>query len=487
MRSLLLNSTSVALVLVISQGCSGEVSSRPIPVVPPQPDAAVELPDAGRSGDTGSDPDSSVFEPECVASGPNIEISGIIAADRTLECTKNYLLKGLVQVKAGSTLTIQKGTTIKGENASKAILLIEAGGKLIAEGTANAPIVFTSQVAVGQRRAGDWGGLVILGKAPVNYRDGKGSVEGILKNGNATEFGGTDADDNSGVLRYVRVEYAGVELAVGNEVNGITFGGVGRGTKVDHVQVRHALDDCFEWFGGTVDAKYLSCQYNQDDGFDFDNGFSGRLQFLVLQQDPAHRGDDNGFESDNDAQGSTNMPFTNPTVYNATILGKNKLVDGLQFGIFLRRNSRGTYRNIVAQGFPAGLDIGDASTAANATNGVLSIQNSIFFGSLGANVADGISFLETGDTAPNKNNDSGFDEANWFKLGGSKNGVGSPSLTLPFDANTPGFGPAVSLVGAAATPPADGFFDANAQYAGAFKDAADGWATSGKWAVWTDK
>ena len=138
------------------------------------------------------------------------------------------------------------------------------------------------------KRAGDWGGVVILGNAPVNYPGGKGNIEGILTTASGTQYGGADPEDNSGVLRYIRIEYAGVVLSPDNEVNGLTFGGVGRGTKVDHIQVRQALDDCFEFFGGTVDAHHLICQYNQDDGFDTDNGYSGRLQFLVLQQDPAH-------------------------------------------------------------------------------------------------------------------------------------------------------------------------------------------------------
>jgi hypothetical protein len=413
------------------------------------------------------------------------EISAPITTSRTLTADKDYLLKGLVEVKAGATLTIAKGTTIKGDNASKAILLVEAGAKIIAEGTADEPIVFTSQAADGQKKAGDWGGLVILGKAPVNYPGGKGTVEGILKNGNTTEFGGTDPEDNSGVLSYVRVEYAGVVLSTDNEVNGITFGGVGRGTRVDHVQVRHALDDCFEWFGGTVNAKYLACQYNQDDGFDFDNGFSGKLQFLVLQQDPNHPGEDNGFESDNDAQGSANVPQTNPTVYNATIIGKNKMVDSAQYGMLIRRNSAGTYRNVLIQGFQASLDVRDVATAANATSGALSLQNALFFGTVGPTVVDFIGYPETGAAAPDKDNDGAFDEIGWFKNAANKNAWTDPKLGKAFDANQPGFGPATTIAGA--TPPNDGFFDATATYVGAFKDASDKWATTGKWIVWADK
>lgn len=458
------------LVMSVLVACSDDGTKKEIASPPPAGNSGTNSP----SGSEGNTPK------------PIEELAAPITQSRTLSADKDYLLKGLVEVKSGAVLTIPKGTTIKGDNASKAILLVEAGGKLIAEGTADEPIVFTSQAAQGEKKAGDWGGLVILGRAPVNFPGNKGSVEGILKNGSATEFGGNDPDDSSGVLSYVRVEYAGVVLSTDNEVNGITFAGVGRGTRVDHVQVRHALDDCFEFFGGTVNAKYLACQYNQDDGFDFDNGFAGKLQFLVLQQDPNHPGDDNGFESDNDAQGSMNEPFTNPSVYNATIIGKNKVVEGAQYGMLLRRNARGTYRNVLAVGFQAGIDIRDALTAGNATRGDLSVMNSVFFGSTGAGVLDNMAFPENGASAPNKDNDGAFNEAEWLKGQDRSNAWADPKLAAPWNGNAPDFGPEAQL-GAAASPPRDGFFDAEAKYVGAFRDRNDTWATKGKWAVWTDK
>ncbi len=414
------------------------------------------------------------------------ELTGSITADKTLSKSGNYLLKGLVTVKAPAKLTIEPGTVIKGDNASKGILLIEPGAQILAEGTATAPIVFTSQAPEGQRRPGDWGGIIILGNAPVNMPGGKGNVEGILKTTQGSDFGGASADDSSGKLRYVRVEYAGVELSKDNEVNGITFGGVGRGTVIDHVQVRFALDDCFEWFGGTVDAKYLACQYNQDDGFDFDNGYSGRLQFLVLQQDPSHAGEDNGFESDNDATGTSNAPFTSPQVFNATLCGKNRSVDGMQFGMLLRKNTRGTYRNVLVDGFQSGIDLRDAPTVGGMTGaGSLSISHSLFFGSTGTGVVGGIAFLETGTTAPDKDNDGAFDEVAYIKDPTRANMMVDPGVTGCFSATSPSFGPAAPQTGTA--PPADGFFDTSATYVGAFKDAADTWATSGTWAVWSDK
>ncbi|MBS2013193.1 MAG: T9SS C-terminal target domain-containing protein [Deltaproteobacteria bacterium] len=422
--------------------------------------------------------------------GPAVteELSGNITASRTLTANKKYLLKGLVQVKTGATLTIEKGTIVMGDNASKAILLIEPGAKIIAEGTADEPIVFTSQANEGSKRAGDWGGLVLLGNAPVNQPGGKGSVEGILKTvGAGTEYGGTNPDDNSGVLKYVRVEYAGIILSQDNEVNGITFAGVGRGTTVDYVQVRQALDDCFEFFGGTVNAKHLICQANQDDGFDMDNGYQGKLQFLVLQQDPTHVGEDNGFEVDNDATGSANVPFTSPTIFNASLFGKDKDVDNLQYGMLIRRNARGSYNNILVSGFDASLDVRDAATAAAATAGDLSIKSTFYWNAKGPGVVDNISFLETGATAPDKDNDGTFDEIQWFKVAGSKNSWSDPGVSAAFNQTAPVFGPAASLAANATTPPADGFFDASATYIGAFKDANDKWATTGKWAVWSNK
>src|SRR5262249_53875604 len=155
----------------------------------------------------------------------------------------------------------------------------------------------------GQAHAGDWGGLLLLGQAPTNLRDqggapARGKVEGIAA---GVSYGGLRPEDDSGVLSYVRIEYSGVEIAPGNEINGPPLAGVGRGPQIDHVQVRHTADDCFEFFGGTVNARYLICQHPGDDGFDWDLGYQGKLQFLLLKEDPVQDNDSNGFEGDNDA------------------------------------------------------------------------------------------------------------------------------------------------------------------------------------------
>lgn len=459
-------------------GCSDDGS---LPV-DPKKDASATSTSTSTSTTTGPLPDGAL-PPKATET-----LKGDIKTAMTLSATKDYLLQGLVVVKAGSTLTIEKGTVIKGEAQSKAILLVEAGGKLIAEGTEDEPIVFTSQAAPQDRRPGDWGGIVILGNAPVNVPGGKGNVEGILKTVQGTQYGGTDPEDSSGVLRYIRVEYAGVVLAQDNEVNGLTFGGVGRGTKVDHIQVRQALDDCFEFFGGTVDAKYLACQGNEDDGFDWDNGYSGRLQFLVLQQAPGHVGEDNGFEGDNDAQGTGNTPLSNPTIYNASLFGKNADVDNVQYGLLLRKNTRATLKNLLVSGFESSIDVRDTSTRDGVTQNALTLTNSLFWNAKNAAVVDNIGYPESGETAPNKDNDGAFSEIEWFKTPASKNTFNvDPKTNGAFDQEKPVFGPTASLAETAATPPQDGFFDAKASYVGAFKDATDDWATRGRWAVWSAK
>jgi hypothetical protein len=444
----------------------------------------------GSSSGNGSSSGGSSSGGQASSSGdptkPIVNVEGDVAADKTLTAANRYLLKGLVKVKAGATLTIEKGTFIMGDNATKAILLVEPGGKIMAEGTADEPIIFTSQAPAGQGRAGDWGGVVILGKGPVNFPGGYGNIEGILSTASGTTYGGgasPDPNDNSGILRYIRIEYAGVVLSPDNEVNGLTFGGVGRGTKVDHIMVRHALDDCFEFFGGTVDAHHLICQYNQDDGFDFDNGYQGKLQFLVLQQDPNHPGEDNGFESDNDATGSANLPQTNPTVFNVTLCGKNADPTGPQFGMLIRRNSLGSYNNMIIGGFESNIDVRDATTGINATNGGLSIKGTWFWGAKSAIVSDAIAYAETGGAAPDKDNDGAFNEVNWIKTAEFANKFGQQEPGLPdcFNATAPGFMPDTSITEGAVTPPGDGFFDTSAKYLGAFKDSNDKWATTGNW------
>lgn len=309
-------------------------------------------------------------------------LQGTIDANRTLDANKVYKLVGFVYVKDGVTLTIPAGTVIRGDKDSKGTLVVTRGAKLIAEGTAAKPIVFTSNQAVGSRAPGDWGGIILLGKSTNNIPGGTGLIEGglTLPEGN---HGGTVPTDNSGVLKYVRVEFPGIAYATNNEINGITFGSVGSGTTVDYVQVSYSGDDSFEWFGGTVNAKHLVSIANVDDVFDFDNGFSGKLQFLVAQRDPAladQAGQSNGIESDNSEKVFDSSPRTRPVISNMTLIGPGNVgVDAKhEYANLWRRGSKMILANSIFIGFKFGIDIRDKETGDALTDGTSLIKNNIY-------------------------------------------------------------------------------------------------------------
>lgn len=314
-----------------------------------------------------------------------------------------YLLKGWVYVADGATLTIPAGTVIKGDKDTKAALIVEPGGKLIANGTATDPIVFTSEQAAGSRRPGDWGGLIICGKAPNN----NGVLAQQIEGGPRTKHGGTDANDNSGSLQYVRIEFAGYPFKKDQEINGLTLGSVGAGTTIDHVQVSYSNDDSFEWFGGTVNCKHLIAFHGWDDDFDTDNGFSGKVQYGLSVRDSriADASQSNGFESDNNASGSTAEPYTTATFSNITFLGPKTFdasftndktyinggginpENGSSMGLFqaamhIRRNSRLNVNNTLAIGWPIGLilDNEKGNTQGAATNGQMKLNGITFVG-----------------------------------------------------------------------------------------------------------
>ncbi len=310
-----------------------------------------------------------------------------------------YTLKGWVYIADGAELTIEPGTIIKGDKNTQAALIAERGGKLTAKGTASAPIVFTSSSAPGQRRPGDWGGVILCGKARNNA--GEMQIEG----GPRTKHGGDDNADNSGALQYVRIEFAGYPFQKDKEINGLTLGSVGSGTTIDHVQVSYSNDDSYEWFGGDVNCKYLIAYKGWDDDFDTDNGFSGKVQFGLVVRDPklADTSLSNGFESDNNASGSTAEPTTSAVFSNITFIGpKAGATDfvnssdyinggglnpdnGSSIGLFqaamqIRRNSNLNCFNSVAVGYPVGLilDNEKGNTQAAATAGKLKLQNLVF-------------------------------------------------------------------------------------------------------------
>ncbi|NBO94133.1 MAG: hypothetical protein EBV06_17760, partial [Planctomycetia bacterium] len=305
-----------------------------------------------------------------------------ITTNVTLSKNKVYLLRGWVYVTNGGTLTIPAGTVIRGDKTTVGSIIVERGGKIVANGTATEPIVFTSNQGVGGRNAGDWGGIVILGNAPTNRVDPK--VEG----GPRSIYGGSNANDNSGSLSYVRIEFPGVAFQPNQEINGLTLGGVGQGTNLDHIQVSFSGDDAFEWFGGNVNAKYLIAYKSVDDDFDTDFGFAGRIQFGVALRDPsiADVSGSNGFESDNYNPGlnasnpAGDAPYTTAVFSNITVLGPlgaSATIDPqFQHGAHLRRNTRQQIYNTVFAGFPRGIQI-QGSAVDNAKNNSLRINNSV--------------------------------------------------------------------------------------------------------------
>jgi hypothetical protein len=402
-------------------------------------------------------------------------LEGTVDESLTLSAARKYMLKGFVYVKAPATLTIEAGTIIKGDQTSNATLIVERGAKIMAEGTAAKPIVFTSAKAKGGRAAGNWGGIIILGNAPTNL-----GANAKIEGGVDRAYGGSDANDNSGVFKYVRIEYSGIAFQPDNEINGLTLGGVGAGTTIDYVQVSFNGDDAFEFFGGTVNAKHLIAYKTVDDMFDTDNGYSGKLQFLVGLSNPsvADASSSNGFESDGDAQGSDATPKTSATFSNVSLFGPRATSTTTYNSLFkralhVRRNSNISVYNSVFAGWPEGLLLDGTKSQANATAGTLKMMNVVIAGTPAGKEL----LAESGST---------FDVAAWFNAAGNNNSVvadhATLNLTNGFNQNNPDFRPGAgsSLLSGAAFTGLDAFFTPVA-YKGAF--GTEDW-TAG-WTNWT--
>jgi hypothetical protein len=306
---------------------------------------------------------------------PVIVVTGTIAGTETWTNNFYYVLRGAVFVNEGATLNIQPGTRVIGESGSVGTLIVLRGGRLNAIGTREQPIVFTSDQPVGSRDRGDWGGIILNGRAPVNLEGGEG--EGEADTG---VYGGSDPNDNSGSLRYVRVEFAGVEFSPDNELNGIAFQGVGRGGSYEYIQVHMNRDDALEWFGGTADIKYAVASNAADDSFDWTFGWTGRAQFIVIHQ----RGDDadNGIEADNNEFNNNLLPRSNPQIYNITMCGDPDRNEGGESAraANIRRGTAFTIRNFLVTGFKTtGFQIADANTLAQVDNGTSQLGAGVFW------------------------------------------------------------------------------------------------------------
>lgn len=393
------------------------------------------------------------------------QLAGIQTTSQTWTNDILWKLSGTV-IFRDSTLTIEPGTIIMGLPGSNpaSALLITRSAKIRAIGTQSRPIIMTSSLPVGQRKAGDWGGLALLGRAIVNWPTGVGALEG-LASGEDTAYGGQDDDHDCGTLRYVRVEYAGAEFQPNEELNAITWGGCGKQTRSEFLQVRYGLDDNFEWFGGSNDGKYLVSLYAQDDHIDWQIGWRGRLQHVL-----AVAGDDGsnrGIEADNNERGFDLEPRSNPRVWNMTIVGTEKATrdEGSSVaGIWLRRGTGGRINNtIVTNYYQNGLEVRDGATTAAIGNNELQI--------------DGLMLWNNGRNADKENTIDG--QSNnlaqpWLR---GETGIArrvfiqNPMLRRPLAYSDPDHRPAFAspaLQPIWAMPPDDGFFDQWAGWLGAF-------------------
>lgn len=428
----------------------------------------------------------------------NLILEGRITENRTLRAANVYKLRGLVYVTNGAILTIEPGTKIVGELNRQGGLIITRSSKIIADGTADKPIVFTSEATTPVR--GDWSGLVILGNAPTNSSfngvQGVGEIEGGVNNSDGLGLYGTpitqnqNPADNSGILRYVRVEYAGYAFLPDREINGITFGGVGNGTVVDYVQSSHAADDAFEWFGGTVNCKHLIAYKALDDDLDTDNGFNGRVQFGITFRDSAVAdiSGSNGFESDNDATGSNLSPQTSAIFSNITLIGPRAALTNVgntnfRRGMHIRRNSAMSCYNSIIMGWPTGLLLDAFLGTPTDMNITAATPRSVFANNILAGNNTQLSYTASPTTS------TGFTTADltayWNRPAGGNQILANTSdvmLTAPFKYdNTVDFNPTTgspALTGASFTDPRLSTFT-SVTYRGAAA-AGDTW-----WKTWT--
>lgn len=387
-----------------------------------------------------------------------------ITEDTELDNAYAWQIEGTVKVREGATLTIPACTRLEGlADPTPGFLAVLRGGKLVAEGTANEPILFTSSKPVGERAIGDWGGVVLLGRARITRPNG--ATEAIYEGLTEADYtyGGDDDEDSSGSLKYVRIEYSGWEIFPDKEVNGLSMAGVGSGTTIDHVMVSNTQDDCFEWWGGTVRPTYLIANNCGDDYFDGDEGFRGgasyifgrRKQFAISSDDPT------GFEQDSIEAGDeprTAFEFTNATLCGT---GEPSGRPNPQYGMVLRELVTGSFENLALTGFEYGIDTRDAFVAGDVT-----MSDSKFWGLLDAiGAAD-----PANDTS--STSDNGFDDGSIF-TDGEDNEEPDPAPFTVEECLADG-GPATSVIDSGI---------------GAFPDGAAvaEWHLDGAWVDWSEE
>jgi hypothetical protein len=409
-------------------------------------------------------------------------IEGFDEATQTLKLTANitYVLDGFVFVADGQTLEIEAGTVIKGlpgQGGGASALIISRGAKIMAEGTSTNPIIMTGVAdnlmgSVPDDTEALWGGLILLGKAPTNNASNnfEKAIEGLPTEGLLGDsfYGGDDAEDNSGVVKYVSIRHGGSLIGGDNEINGLTMGAVGNGTTIEYVEVWSNLDDNFEWFGGTVNAKYLASSWAGDDGYDYDEGFQGKVQFGLVWANKDNAKDDSwGGEHDGGVGSNESLaPFSTPELYNITYIGD----DGLLGTILFRDNAGGEYHNSIFTNFENGIrlelrkDI--ASSYDRLVAGDLKLQNNVWFDISDDTPANIFTIITAGTVADADKTAAQTFFTGYFTSAG--NLVANPELTgvVPA-ANT-------AVTTGLSTVPDDGFFE-EVSYKGGFAPGAEPW------------
>lgn len=436
------------------------------------PDGGSEPVGTPDGGDVGTDTSGeATTEPPPAPDCPDVEdreivsVPLVIDADTVWSCENNYELPGEPTVVVdGVTLTIEPGVEVWGQRGSA--LVITRGSKIDANGQANAPIVFTSGLVPGRRDPGNWGGVLLLGGAPINEPDGEGDAEGIDPTNGYSAYGGDDEDFDCGSMSYVRIEFGGYELSPDNELNNLGVAGCGSATELHHIQLHKGSDDGIEFWGGSPVVHHIVSSGNSDDSFDWTSGFSSNVQFLVLQQNPGDA--DIGFEADGNEDIFDAEPASKPVFYNVTALGGG----GDSIGAVLRRGTAGKFYNSIFSGFQVAVDVRDAESVAytEGEDPELTIENSLFFD----NGADGETHFPTTEVDAN-DNDNGFDEEAYFTEEAKHN---------VFDAD-PDFGDVESLTAPNFVPAADGAAAEGAketgegfvaaEYLGAFEPGGSDW------------
>ncbi len=402
----------------------------------------------------------------CVEENGACVLEGAILENTTLTADKAWLLRSAVSVGDDSsdvTLTIEAGTTIYGESATNGFLVVTRGAKINAVGTATAPVVFTSDQAVGSRARGDWGGVVLNGKGLLNAcSDGASPCEAEGEGGTGV-YGGDDNSDSSGTLKYVRIEFGGTEISPDNEINGLSLQGVGSGTTLEYIQVHRNLDDGIEFFGGAAQVKHLLITHPGDDAIDWDLGYQGKIQFAAVVQ--ASDAGNHGMETDNNEDDNTASPVSSPWVSNLTLIG-NEGIDDDNFGLVTRRGSSPKVYALAAAGFSAGcLAIRDQATFDFYATGAALITSSA------------LACANPYEEDPEED-ETGTEEG-VFEADASNQLLSDLGLTDAAGA-TPDLRPSGSsaLLGAGTTP-SDSFFT-SVDYVGAFDastDWTDGWTS----------